>query len=114
MEPAPCSSTCWMGGNRVRECRRRLSMPVSWASQSSSTIPRRRYNMPTRFEEGRPESLICFVGEAPSFVETRMGRPFVGPSGEVFNDCLHAAGIIRHLSYITNVFDQEVSKDRED
>lgn len=70
--------------------------------------------MPTRFEEGRPESLICFVGEAPSFVETRMGRPFVGPSGEVFNDCLHAAGIIRHLSYITNVFDQEVSKDRED
>src|SRR5262245_46826533 len=70
--------------------------------------------MYTRFEEGRPESQICFVGEAPSFTETRIGRPFVGPAGEVFNDCLHDAGIIRHLSYITNVFDNEVKKDRED
>lgn len=42
----------------------------------------------------------------------RLGRPLVGPSGEVFNDCLHAAGIIRRDCYILNVWPFLVRKEK--
>lgn len=67
--------------------------------------------MTSMYEEGRPDAPICFIGEAPSFTEKRMNRPFVGEAGEVFNDCLHQAGIIRHNSYILNVWEFETKKD---
>jgi uracil-DNA glycosylase len=64
------------------------------------------------YEEGDPNSKICFVGEAPSRVEIRLQRPFVGPAGLVFEECLHTAGIIRRQCYITNVFEFETYKDK--
>lgn len=48
-----------------------------------------------------PELLIC--GEAPGRHESEQGIPFVGPSGEILNDCLLKAGIRRSECYITNV-----------
>lgn len=70
--------------------------------------------MSAPFEEGDPTSRIAILGEAPSFVEMKMGRPFVGPAGELLDRLLHAAGIIRREVYITNVFDDEVKKPRDD
>jgi len=67
--------------------------------------------MSTPYEEGDPSSRICFVGEAPSRTEMRLQRPFVGPAGMVFEECLHTAGIIRRQCFITNVFEFEVVKD---
>ncbi|PWT71747.1 MAG: hypothetical protein C5B59_17360 [Bacteroidetes bacterium] len=67
----------------------------------------------TPYEEGDINSRICFVGEAPSNVELRLGRPFVGPAGMVFEECLHTAGIIRRECYITNVFEFPVYKDEK-
>lgn len=64
------------------------------------------------YEEGDPNSKICFVGEAPSRAEIRLQRPFVGPAGLVFEECLHTAGVIRRQAYITNVFEFEVYKDK--
>lgn len=64
----------------------------------------------TPYSEGDPDSPICFIGEAPSFMEMRDNRPFVGPAGNLFDRCLHAAQIIRANSYITNVFEVEVKK----
>ena len=64
------------------------------------------------YEEGDINSKICFVGEAPSRAEMRLGRPFVGPAGIVFEECLHTAGVIRRQAYITNVFEFEVYKDK--
>ena len=43
-----------------------------------------------------------FVGEQPGDQEDRMGRPFVGPAGRVFDEAVEAAGIDRSLTYVTN------------
>jgi uracil-DNA glycosylase len=67
----------------------------------------------TPYEEGSPEAKICILGEAPARTEMRMGRPLVGPSGELFEYCLHAAGVARRECYITNLFEFEVTKTRD-
>lgn len=66
--------------------------------------------MSTPYEDGNPDSPICIVGEAPSFVEIQRGKPFVGPSGELLEKCLHAAGILRRDCYVINVFEDQVKK----
>lgn len=68
--------------------------------------------MTTPYEEGNPDAKILFLAEAPASVEERLGRPLVGPSGDIFNDCLHSAGLIRHNSYILNVWPFQVTKDK--
>jgi DNA polymerase len=43
-----------------------------------------------------------FVGEQPGDQEDLAGRPFVGPSGALFDAALGAAGIDRSAVYVTN------------
>lgn len=52
---------------------------------------------------GPRDAKIILVGEAPGAEEARQGKPFVGPSGTVLEQCLHAAGLTRSECYITNV-----------
>jgi uracil-DNA glycosylase len=68
--------------------------------------------MTTPYEEGDPQSRLLVLAEAPARVEMRLGRPLVGPSGDVFNDCLHSAGLIRKQCYILNVWQEPVEKDK--
>ena len=56
---------------------------------------------------------FIFVGEAPARNEIILGRPFVGPAGELFEECLTKSGISRRDCYITNVFDVVVRKDKD-
>lgn len=49
----------------------------------------------------RPKLMV--VAEAPGEVEEQYGKPLVGPTGEVFDELLQAAGIDRSEVYITNV-----------
>ena len=44
-----------------------------------------------------------FVGEQPGDQEDRVGKPFVGPAGKLFDKALEEAGIDRSLTYVTNV-----------
>jgi len=61
--------------------------------------------------EGDPlTAKIVFVGEAPASQEMVTGKPFSGPAGWVFNECLETAGILRSDCYITNVWDFPVKK----
>lgn len=69
--------------------------------------------MTSPFEEGRLDAPICIIGEAPSYTEMKLGRPLVGPAGQLFDKCLHEAGLVRAGLYITNVFEHEVRKPRE-
>ncbi|MBU0846418.1 hypothetical protein KKH23_04455, partial [Patescibacteria group bacterium] len=59
--------------------------------------------------EGQKTSKIALVGEAPGEVEERLGRPFVGPAGELLDDLLRKAGIARTECYITNVVKERPS-----
>lgn len=62
------------------------------------------------FREGDPSAKILFLAQAPSYMEKRLGKPLVGPSGDVFNTCLHAAGLPRRGSYILNLWREEVKR----
>ncbi len=56
----------------------------------------------TVFGEGPREAAILFVGEQPGDREDLVGRPFVGPAGEVFDAALAQAGLDRARCYVTN------------
>jgi DNA polymerase len=43
-----------------------------------------------------------FVGEQPGDQEDKVGRPFVGPAGKLFDQALEDAGIDRAKVYVTN------------
>jgi uracil-DNA glycosylase len=66
------------------------------------------------YEEGTPDRKICILAEAPAHNEIRANQPLVGMSGILFNECLHAASIVRAECYILNVFPYEVFKDKTD
>lgn len=65
------------------------------------------------FESGFPQFVAgegpipcagMIIGEAPGAEEERQGRPFVGPSGQLLDSALTAAGLDRSEVYITNVY----------
>ena len=68
--------------------------------------------MTTPYEEGDPNSKICIVGEAPGRSEMRLGRPLIGPSGQLLESCMHSAKMVRRECYLTNIFPREVKKDK--
>lgn len=57
----------------------------------------------TVFSDGNPSSAIMVVGEAPGAEEDRLGKPFVGPSGQLLDAILHIFGWDRTSCYITNI-----------
>ncbi|HLJ72094.1 MAG TPA: UdgX family uracil-DNA binding protein [Roseiarcus sp.] len=56
----------------------------------------------TVFGEGPADASIVFVGEQPGDQEDRLGRPFVGPAGRLFDRALDEAGLDRDKVYVTN------------
>lgn len=56
------------------------------------------------FADGVPSAKIMLVGEAPGGDEDRIGRPFVGLSGQLLDRMFEAIGLARQNNlYITNV-----------
>ncbi len=55
------------------------------------------------FGEGRLDSSVMLVGEAPGYQEDLKGRPFVGEAGKLLNEILEAIEINRADIYITNI-----------
>ncbi len=55
------------------------------------------------FGEGDPCARLMFVGEAPGAEEDRLGRPFVGRSGQLLEKMIVAMGLSRDSVYIANV-----------
>lgn len=54
------------------------------------------------FGEGPARADVMFVGEQPGDQEDLVGRPFVGPAGQLFDRALAEAGIRRDTVYVTN------------
>jgi DNA polymerase len=55
------------------------------------------------FGEGNPRAPLMFIGEAPGAEEDRLGRPFVGASGQLLDKMLAAIQLDRTQVYITNI-----------
>jgi uracil-DNA glycosylase len=56
----------------------------------------------TVFGEGPVDSKVMFVGEQPGDQEDVIGRPFVGPAGQIMDRAMEEAGIDRRTVYVTN------------
>jgi len=56
----------------------------------------------TVFGEGTKGATLMFVGEQPGDQEDRVGKPFVGPAGQLLDRALVEAGIRRNEVYVTN------------
>ena len=65
--------------------------------------PLKRTATNTVFADGNPAAPVLIVGEAPGADEDRLGRPFVGRSGQLLDRMLATIGIDRTTAYITNV-----------
>ena len=58
----------------------------------------------TVFSDGHPDAAVMVIGEAPGSEEDRLGKPFVGPAGQLLDMMLGAIGLTRAESvYITNI-----------
>jgi DNA polymerase len=58
----------------------------------------------TVFADGNPAASLMLIGEAPGAEEDRLGKPFVGRSGQLLDRMLAAIGVDRRSNaYITNV-----------
>ncbi len=58
----------------------------------------------TVFADGRPDAHVMVVGEAPGADEDRLGKPFVGVSGQLMDRMMEAIGLTRDGGfYITNI-----------
>jgi uracil-DNA glycosylase len=56
----------------------------------------------TVFGEGPADAELMFVGEQPGDQEDKLGQPFVGPAGRIFDTALEEVGIDRSQVYVTN------------
>jgi DNA polymerase len=68
--------------------------------EAAPGLPEVQYDIP-------PREKFCglmLVGEAPGAEEAKMGRPFVGRSGQLLNEVLKEAGIERERCIVANVF----------
>ncbi len=54
------------------------------------------------FGEGPADAKLVLVGEQPGDEEDQLGRPFVGPAGQLLDELLAAARIDRDEVYLTN------------
>ncbi|HEX2113249.1 MAG TPA: uracil-DNA glycosylase [Alphaproteobacteria bacterium] len=55
------------------------------------------------FADGNPKARLMLVGEAPGADEDRLGKPFVGVSGQLLDRMLACIGLDRTSVYITNI-----------
>ncbi len=52
--------------------------------------------------EGRPDAPLMMVGEQPGDQEDLVGRPFMGPAGQLFDELMTQVGIDRRDVFLTN------------
>lgn len=55
------------------------------------------------FADGAPDARLMVIGEAPGGEEDRVGKPFVGPAGQLLDRMLGSIGLDRHTARIANV-----------
>ena len=56
----------------------------------------------TVFGDGPQSATVMLVGEQPGDKEDLVGKPFVGPAGQMLDRALEEAGVDRRKTYVTN------------
>src|SRR5687768_10753054 len=82
---------------------KKLSLPaLREAAKGCQGCDLYKYATQTVFGEGPEDARVIFVGEQPGDQEDKAGKPFVGPSGAMFDATLDKVGIDRSQVYVTN------------
>jgi uracil-DNA glycosylase len=84
---------------------RRLKAPLAQLAEEAARCvrcPLFRNATQVVFGEGPADAQVLMIGEQPGDQEDRVGRPFVGPAGQVLDRPLEQAGLTRSAVYITN------------
>ena len=72
------------------------------AAASCKRCPLWRPATQTVFGEGPARARVMVVGEQPGDKEDLVGRPFVGPAGQLFDKAMEELGLDRGECYVTN------------
>ena len=83
-------------GSRLEELERRHETACTHCGSSKT-------HESVVFGEGDPAAGVMFVGEAPGAEEDRLGRPFVGPAGELLDRMIDSVGLSRSAVYVANL-----------
>lgn len=74
------------------------------ALQAFEGCPLKQTALHTVFADGNPQASVMLVGEAPGADEDRLGRPFVGMSGQLLDKMFSRIGLSRTENlYISNI-----------
>ncbi|HYD19726.1 MAG TPA: uracil-DNA glycosylase [Patescibacteria group bacterium] len=93
-----------MGDARLLAAGAKTIEELKTALQSFKGLALQRTATQIVFSDGNPASKIMLVGEAPGADEDRVGRPFVGLSGQLLDRMLAAIGLSRDENvYISNI-----------
>ena len=105
---APAGAPAAVGANAASA--RALAAAASTLAELETAIANfdgctlRRTATHTVFADGTPHAPVMIIGEAPGADEDRIGKPFVGRSGQLLDRMLAAIGLERRRNvYITNV-----------
>jgi DNA polymerase len=84
------------------------SVPGTWedlarAVEECRKCPLAQGRLHAVFGEGAADADLMFIGEGPGTEEDRMGRPFVGHSGELLTRMIAAMQFTREQVYIANI-----------
>ena len=105
----PAAEAASVVGNNVASARKLAETATTLeelqaAIASFNGCALRRTATNTVFADGTPHAPVMIIGEAPGADEDRIGRPFVGRSGQLLDRMLAAVGLERQRNvYITNV-----------
>ncbi|MBL4806814.1 MAG: uracil-DNA glycosylase [Rhodobacteraceae bacterium] len=73
----------------------------------------------TVFADGNPAAKVMVIGEAPGREEDHIGKPFIGPAGQLLDKMLAAIGLSRNAEdaaqavYITNIIPWRPPQNRD-
>jgi DNA polymerase len=101
--PLASASSEVAGARRLAEAATTLA-ELEAAVSSFDGCALRKTATHTVFADGTPHAPVMVIGEAPGADEDRIGKPFVGRSGQLLDRMLAAIGLDRQRNvYITNV-----------
>ena len=89
--------------DRKEEALKQLRLELVGATESPLYTFRVENRLFPVIGEGNSDANILFIGEAPGKNEAEVGRPFVGPSGEVLAEMLRSINLKREDVYVTNI-----------
>ncbi len=90
-----------LSNHPASQCKTLEELRQAMASFTGCALKETAMNMV--FADGNPKADVMLVGEAPGADEDRLGKPFVGQSGQLLDKALATVKLDRTRVYISNI-----------